>query len=349
MVLGAMALPACDPCDVPCDEGEVCLIVGTGEAGWNGDEHCGPETKLYLPSSVGRDPQGRIAIMDFNNWRLRVLDGDVVRTIAGSGEHRGAEVGVLPAESPFENPIAMDWAPDGTLYIAELHVGAVVRAPLGGPLEAYLGDGQPSDDGDGGPAVAAHIYAPCGVAVGGDTVYVSDVGSHRVRAVGPDGVVHTVLGDGAPGDGSSQLAFPERVAWDSVGERLLVADAGNHRVLAWRADTGAVVLAGGRGAGRDGDGGLATQASLDTPRGVAAGPDGTVWVADTGNRVVRRIDPDGVIETVLGSDVLGEEASRHGDPLEFPVSGPVGLFWDEDGSLLVTDMTGHRVLRLTIP
>jgi hypothetical protein len=346
LVTGSV-LAGCDPCAVPCDAGEVCVVAGTGEAGWNGDGACGPETHFYLPSAVGRDPAGRLTVMDFNNWRMRVVE-DVVTTVAGSGEHRGAQAGSLPLDSPFENPIAMAWDRDDNLYIAEFHVGAVLRVRPGEALEAFLGDGFPGDDGDGGPATAAQVYAPAGVAAGEGEVYVADQGSHRVRAVDGQGFVRTVLGTGTPGSGVGELAFPERIAWDGVGSRLLVADAGNHRVLAWWPDGRVEVLAGGQGAGFAGDGGPGVEAQLDTPRGVAAGSEGSVWIGDTGNRRVRRVDADGNIETVAGSGGEVDRQRRSGDALAFPLAGPAGL-WDDGDAVLIADMVAHRVLRLPFP
>ena len=184
------------------------------------------------------------------------------------------------------------------------------------------------------------------------TLYISDSTHSRIRRVSPNGTIETVLGTGEagtspPGFGpDTAIRFPERLALDEEHGRLLVADTHNHRVLALDTDTlDATLVAGAGESGFSGDGGPATEARLHLPLGVAIGPDGSVLISDTRNHVIRHVDAAGTIDTVMGT---GETAvqSESDVPLQFPVVGPAGLSWTQDGDLLVAEQLGHRILTL---
>ena len=132
---------------------------------------------------------------------------------------------------------------------------------------------------------------------------------------------------------------------DEPGNRLLVADSMNHRVLSVDLDSLATETIAGTGSpGYSGDGGDATEAQLYVPVGVEVTPDGGVLIADLENHAVRYVTPNGVIETIAGN-LPGEEPVSVGHPLEFPISRPAGMAWSLEGDLLITERSGHRVLR----
>ena len=184
--------------------------------------------------------------------------------------------------------------------------------------------------GDGGVATEAQLWDPLGVAVDySGIVYFSDSGNHRIRRIDPAGVITTIAGKGVAGfagdGGPATDAFlhsPSGVAVDGSGN-VIFSDSGNHRIR--RIDAaGVITTIAGRGvAGYGGDGGLATQAYLHSPSGIALDPskDNVYYVSDSGNQRIRVIDSAGVIRTVAGNGVIGFGGGRWaGDRSRYPES-----------------------------
>lgn len=294
--------------------GVVCRVAGTGELGFNRDGLTPGETDFYLLSAVRRGPDGVLYLMDFNNQRLRVLDGGVVRSIVGSGFHAVADPSVPALDSPLENPIDFAFQPDGRLVFVSYHDPRVLLLTEEGRLEVLAGTGElgvRGDEGDLEPPRFAQFIQLDGIAIAPDgTLYVSDSLAHRVRRIRDD-VIVTVAGDGREafgGDGGpgpeASLSWPSALEIDPDGN-LLIADTRNHRVRRLAPDGTITTLAGTGEAGFSGDGGPATEARLDQPYGLAVAPEGTVYVADRGNFRVRRISPAGVIDTIAGDGLEG--------------------------------------------
>jgi len=193
--------------------------------------------------------------------------------------------------------------------LAALLVAAAIQLADAGAwahsLAPFAGTGATAPLGDGGPASQATFKEPAGLAVdAAGNVFVADTGNNRIRRIGADGIVSTVAGDGTAGYNGDRIAAtqarlnaPLSVAVDAQGD-LYIADTQNHRVR--RVRGGVITTIAGTGvAGYNGDGpGVATQ--LNLPHGVAAGPDGGVYVADFFNNRVRRV-LNGVVATVAGS------------------------------------------------
>lgn len=336
-----LLLAACGPGD-RCegdDPGVVCRLAGSGAMGFNGDGLASRDTDLYLVSEVRRGPDGRIWLMDFNNHRLRAIEPDgTVTTIAGNGFHNFAIPDAPAIDSPLENPSGFDFLPDGRVVFVCYHDPRVLAIDPDGMLRVLAGTGVlgvVGDEGDGGPALSARFIELADLAVGPDgAIYVSDEKANRVRVI-RDGVVSTVLGTGD----ASVLNFPTALAVDGQGN-LFVADSLNHRVQ--RVDAGGAVstVAGVGGPGFGGDGAPATLALLGAPNGLAVAADGSLYIADRNNFRIRRVGPDGIIETIAGRGARGMEGD--GGPLleaEFGFLAGVALDGDD---LLIADQTNNR-------
>ncbi len=296
----------------------ICTVIGTGDIGFNGDALAATDSWLYLPSALGWTPDAELAVVDYNNMRVRALAEDgSLRTIAGNGDHDYSTPGVPILASPMENPIDVVWAADGAMYLSASHEARVLRVGDDGLVTVVAGTGEEGNSGNGGPATSATMSAYLGgIALGDDdTLYIADTMNNCVRAVLHDGTIRTlpIQTSGPQGltfaDGALYIAstldheirryepnseivstvaaglmYPWGVAMDEDGA-LIVADSGHNQVL--RIDAAErTVLAGSGEAAYSGDGGDPHDASLSFPSDILLGPD-TIYVADMRNAVVR--------------------------------------------------------------
>ena len=190
-----------------------------------------------------------------------------------------------------------------------------------------------------GPSTEAQLNSPEGIAVARDgTLYIAETLSGRIRKIDPDGTVTTLLG----GEGSGpRLKAPHRLAIGPDGG-VYVTDAGNNRIIRVTENGEFVVVAGdGESGYRDGP---AAEAQFNFPIGIGVGPDGTVYVADTGNLRVRKVSPDGLVTTVAGT---GESGYRDGRALQAQFAGLNELAVDDAGNIYVTEVANERVRKIT--
>jgi GT2 family glycosyltransferase/sugar lactone lactonase YvrE len=218
--------------------GMISTIAGSGRAGFEGDDGPASDSALHLPSAVAAAPNGDIYIADTLNYRVRMIDHATgfIHTIAGSGAAgENGEVGDGgPATLARLNmPSDVDIAPNGDIYIADMHHQRVRKVDARArTISTVAGTGAWGHTGDGGPATAATLAGPAGIAVVPDpagplTVYIADYYNGRVRAVGPDGIIRDV------GD-ESRVTFgaPTRVAYAAKRGSLWVADSTQDRLVA---------------------------------------------------------------------------------------------------------------------
>jgi sugar lactone lactonase YvrE len=226
---------------------------------------------------------------------------------------------------------------------------------LASSIDTYVGGGI----GDGGPAVDAAID-PRGISLGSPTaneLYVADGRNHRIRRIDAAGRIDTVAGTGDmgfAGDGGGALNakfdFPLDVARDSAGN-LYVADSGNNRIRKITPNGQISTFAGNGTGGFSGDNGPATQAALNTPYGVAVGPDGYVYIADYANNRVRKVGPAGcsssncTISTVAGSGGFGFSGDN-GPALNATFKNISDVAFDPAGNMLIADFNGQRIRRV---
>lgn len=348
------ATTGCGPEAPPCDEvGIVCRVAGNGVASFDGDGKAAVDSGLYLPSTVRVGPDGLLYVMDFNNHRLRRIEPDeTLQTVVGTGIHAVAVEGALARSTPLENPIDFAFDSSGAVVLVGYHDPRVLKVALDGRIEVLAGTGSVGDGGDDGPALEATFTQISALAVGPDgRVAVCDDLTHRVRVL-VDGSVVALAGvsgeAGYSGDGGSameaQLDSPRGIAFDDAGN-LFVADTGNHRIR--RIDPSGVIttVIGNGDPAFSGDGGPALDASLHAPTGVSIAEDGSLLVADSGNHRIRRVESDGTIRTVAGTDA---GFSGDGGPAtEAKLSSPSHAF-ESNGTVYIADQRNHvvRAVRL---
>ncbi|MCK9925089.1 serine/threonine-protein kinase [Frankia sp. AgPm24] len=276
-------------------------------------------------------------------WRLGRATGRPARTV---DTHLDVHV---------DDPGGIAVAADGTVYVAQTVRHQVVRISPRGTVTLVAGRDGSGFAGDGGPAHQAALDSPRAVAVGPQgELYIADTFNNRIRRVTPDGTITTVLGgsDGFRGlAGGPPLAHPRGLAVDGAGT-LFVADTGNHRVLRRGADGTLTRQAGTARAGMSGDGGPATDAELHEPHGLALGSAGRLYLADTGNGRLRRVDADGRITTLAGT-FPGRQARMPGGladampALAAVLYRPQEIAVAADGTCHLLDVTEQTIYRIT--
>ena len=361
-LLGLVVLSTTLSCEesLPCEEtpGNICALIGTGELGYNRDGLPPTESDLFLVSAIRPGPDDLTWVMDFNNQRLRVIDEEgLVRTVVGNGFHAFAELEIPPETSALENPIDFDFDSQGRLVFVSYHDPRVLTLGDDGLLHKIAGqdDGVTAtmgNEGDGGPAVDAQFIQLDGIVIApDDTIYVSDSLANRVRVI-RDGTIDTVAGSGEQGysgDGGpgvdAALHWPTALELDSEGN-LYIAELRSHVVRKLAPDGTISTFAGTGQPGAAGDGGPATEAQLDQPYGIALDEDGTMYIGDRGNFKIRKVTPDGTMETVAG---IGREGlTGDGGPALSAQLGFVARVALDGDSLLIADQSNSVGRRLVL-
>ena len=203
--------------------------------------------------------------------------------------------------------VAVDSA--GSLYIADNSNHRIRKVDSTGTITTVAGSGARGFRGDGGPATAARLAFPSGVAVdSAGNFYIADASNHRIHKVDSTGTITTIAGTARArlqvGTGVRQSrrssTGPYGVAVDSAGN-FYIADTGNHRIRKVDSTGTITTIAGSRARGFGGDEGPATTARLAFPYGVAVDSAGNLYIADTGNHRIRKVDSTGTITTVAGT------------------------------------------------
>ena len=334
--------------------GLIQTVAGIGDSGWSGDGGPACAACLNEPKSLTIDGEGNLFIADSENHVVRKIDmrTQCIKTVAGAIQRD--ESGAKTVSSV---PVAEEVNGDPFAESGSVNLHAVTQqTDLSGTVRYIATGTAPSArfNGDGGPAKQALLNFPTAVVVDrAGHLYIADTLNHRVRRVDAEtGVITTVAGLGRPrfsGDGGlaveAGLSEPAALTLSDEGV-LYIADQSNNRVRAVDLATGVICTVAGTGtAGYNGDGAAATETALAGPSGLALGPDGTLFIADSFNGRIRAVDPvTGVIRTVVGDG--GEY--RYQGPDEPPgrsLSRPSGITSDEEGNLYVTDSDNHLVRR----
>jgi RHS repeat-associated protein len=309
--------------------------------GWGIDVHHAydpTERALYLGDGRRRS----VAVIDTSG-------GDAMAGYDGDGQQAVFAL--------FNEPKGIAVAPDGVTYVSDDFNHRIRRIGVDGIVTTIAGDGTCGFDAvEGGPASEAILCNPAGLAVGPDgSLYVSDTGNGRIRRIWPDGTITTAAGDGnfdSYGDGGpatdAAIMFVYGLAVGGDGT-LYLADYNDARIRRVGTDGIISTLTGDGEPDFDGagDGGPAHLARIAFPWGVAAGPDGSVYIVDELYDGIRRIGPDGVITTVAGDPFnFDDYPGDGGSALTTPMTSMLAVHVDRTGTLYLSqDSLGERAIR----
>ena len=237
-----------------------------------------------------------------------------------------------------------------------------------GSICTWAGTGEPGWDGDGHLLSESDFYWPIDMTIiPSGEIYILDWNNHRVRHVRSDGTLETVIGTDFVGDGPYDQSdlVPPGAPGTTVhlnhpthliplpGNTLILSAWHNHKLRTYDPQTGLVTVFCGQGAGFAGDGGPVRDALLNQPSQTVVGPEGSLYILDQRNQRVRRISPDGMIETVVGTG-QGGFAGDGGSPLNAQINMPTGtnppvggaLAFDAKGRLYISDTLNNRIRRV---
>lgn len=317
----------------------------------------GDEAVFDYPKGVAVDSAGYVYVADSDNDTIRkITPAGFVTTLAGSyqfdtnGNPIGGSADGTGSAAQFNFPeaVAVDGA--GNLYVADSHNNTIRKVTAGGVVTTLAGLAGHSGTNDG-TGQDARFYKPGGIAVdGANNIYVADSDNDTIRKITPDGVVTTLAGVGlyygnVDGTGTNaQFSFPNGIAVAATGN-IYVADTDNS-TLRQITTAGLVTTLAGVAVSSGTADGTGSDARFTVPWALAAGPNGEVYVADTGNSAIRKITSAGLVTTLAGltgiygsSDGVGNEAQFH-----FPQSVAV----DNTSNVFVAD-TGNDTIREITP
>jgi uncharacterized protein (TIGR03437 family) len=327
--------------------------AGSGVFGFGGDGGPATGARFSNPNGAAFDASGNLYIADLFNDRIRKVDTNgVITTFAGRfGGTFGGDGGPATEAGMFDvSGVAVD--EKGNVYIADMDNFRVRKVNTSGVISTLAGNGAFGFTGDNVAATQTALASPTAVAVDiAGNVYIADLFNARIRKVNPQGVITTFAGTGVAGYSGdngpatqAKIDTPEGVAVDRLGN-VYIADSAS--VVVRRVDTNGVIttVAGNGQDGFSGDNGPATQARLSSPRGVAAGADGNIYIADAGNDRIRQVATNGVITTVAGNGQTG----YNGDGISATQASffePTGLAVDPYGTVYIADSINDRVRML---
>lgn len=306
----------------------ISTIAGNGTAGYTGDGGPATSANISLPCGVAVDPSGNVYFSQtdsINSAVRRAPASGNISTVTGTSSGAGfSGDGSTATNAQVNGPTGLALDGSGNLYIADT-LNNRIRQITGNNIYTVAGNGVAQYSGDNGPAIRASLSGPQGVTVGPNgNLYIADTQNHCIRMVS-GGVITTVAGTctsgGFSGDNgpavNAKLYYPKDVAVDAAGN-LYIVDTYNFRIRMVTPGGTIVTIAGTGRSGYTGDNGLATNARLNFPQGIALGPNGTIFISDTGNNVIRLLTSSGsnlpsevppVISSVVSASACGGYSS----------------------------------------
>ena len=280
--------------------GIITTVAGNGSPGATGDGGPATSARLKAPEDVFVTTSGDLFIADTGNHEIRKVASatGVITTVAGNGSPGSTgDLGAATA-ARLNSPRGIAVASNGDFYIGDRSNNKIRKVTaLTGIIATYAGTGTAGYSGDGALAIAARLNRPQGIhlASNGD-LYIADALNNAIRTVAAGtGIITTYAGTGTAGfsgDGGSaalaQLNAPEAMHLNSVGD-LYIADTGNNRVRRVASGGTITTIVGTGTAGSAGDGGSATAAQLDTPRGIGISASGAYYIGDRDNNKIRKV------------------------------------------------------------
>ena len=332
--------------------GIITTVAGNGTDAFSGDNGLATAASLSGPTDVAVDTSGHLFIVDRGNYRIREVDlsSGLITTVAGNGTGAYGGDGGLATAASLSWPGAIAVDASRNLFITDGNRIRKITASTG-IITTVAGQNGSGYGGDNGPATAAILNGPSGVAVDGSgNIFIANQYNERIRKVtASTGKITTVAGNGSAtynGDGILATAasiYPEGVAVDAAGN-IFIDDQYNQRIRKVTASTGLIsTLAGSGTAGYGGDGGAATAALLNGPLSIALDTTGNLFISDVVNNRIRKVNlSTNAITTIAGG--LGDGGSALTASLKFPAS----VAANSSGNIFIDDYQNNRIREVNL-
>lgn len=298
---------------------------------------------------VAVDSAGNVFVADAGNRAIRkITPAGVVTTFAGSMSASGTSDGTGTA-ARFSEPRGISADSSGNLYVAEYSAHTIRKITSAGVVTTLAGSPPQPGSTDATGSAARFYYPSSAAADSNGNVYVADTANNTIRKITSAGVVTTLAGlagrtSSVDGTGTAaRFEDPYAVAVDSSGNTY-VADATDHTIRKVTAAGVVSTFAGAAGSYGSTDG-TASAARFRGPQGIAVDSSGTVYVADTGNSVIRKITAAGVVSTFAGA--AGSNGSSDGTATAARFSDPNGVAVDGSGNVYVADTSNNTIRKIT--
>ena len=328
---------------------------GLGSSGFSGDGGSALAAQLNGPIGMAVDPSNTIYLADGGNGRVRrfALGGNI-NTVAGNGLFKFGGDGGPATSASLRLPrrVVLDAA--GNLFVADRDNNRIRKISPTGIITTVAGIAEAGFSGDGGPANAARLDGPAGIALdAAGNLYIADDNNDRIRKVDALGIITTIAGVGGLSlfEDSGQPALNASidatdVAVDTSGVIYVVESFANRvrkivngQVLAF---AGVLTITGAFG----GDNGPAGSAQLNAPQGVAVDISGNVYIADRNNNRIRKVSSSGVITTFAGNGTAGYSGDG-GQATSARLNAPMSVAVDSAGNVYFADQLNARVRKVS--
>lgn len=329
-------------------------LLAIGQGGFAGDGGAALLARFNFPEGLALGPDGTLFVADTGNNRIRKISPEgIVTTYVGT--QRGGYNGDGPADQvSLWNPCDIVLDAQGNLYIADTGNAIIRKVTPDGQVITIAGTPRRHGyGGDNGPATQALLNAPRGLGIDPQgNLYIADTRNQRIRKVTPDGLITTLAGTGKmgfSGDGGpalqAQLRNPMDVAVDAQGN-IFIADTHNFRIRKVTPDGLITTICGTGKTGFNGEVVPALQALLGEPQGIALDSRGNLYIADSINFRIRRLSPEGLLTTIVGTNQHGFEGDGGPSSQAQVEDMLMGILIDQEGNLYFSDSSNHRVRKV---
>ncbi len=316
----------------------ITTVAGNGINGYCCDGSAATAAELNNPAGVAVDAVGNIYIADYyNNIIRKITPSGIIITIAGNGTAGFGGDGGSATAAELRTPSGVTMDAIGNIYISDYSNNIIRRVTPAGIISTIAGNGTPGFSGDGGNATNAELDGPYGVVVDAiGNIYFTEDFNGIIRKVTPVGIISTI---------AAGLSYPKGIALDATGN-IYIADDGNNRIRKVTLAGIISTLAGNGISGFSGDGGNATNAELNSPRGVVVDAIGNIYISDDGNHRIRTVTPAGIISTLAGNGSAGFSGDG-GNATMAELYNPRGVAVDATGNIYIADWDNNRIRKVT--
>ncbi len=332
----------------------ITTVAGDSSMGYNADNILATAAKLYQPTGIAVDAAGNLYIADRNNNRVRKVDTNgIITTIAGTGVlgFSGDNGPATAAQVNYPYSIALDAY--GNIYFGDGGNARLRKIDIGGTITTIAGNGTLGYTGDNIPATAAEFNNVCGMAIDvSGNIYVADFDNNRIRKIDTTGIITSIAGTGVcigiTGDGgpatAAELCEPNGVALDAGGN-IYIVEYEKSRIRKINASGVITTIAGIGTAGYNGDNINADSAEINRPLGIAVDGGGNVYIGDSYNDRIRKVNTDGIITTIAGTGVNGYSGDN-GLATLGKINLPIGVAVSNTGTVYIADFGNNRIRRV---